>query len=353
MHILHHTLRRPATFLAMALALIALLTAPGCGSAAQSDPADTPTQSAPLTTGGSGHQSGPAESQPAQSDNHSQSNSEASGSEGHHNNDEATKENPPGHNGQGAQGGALGSDTKVINMNIVTRNSSLSRRDLQVKRGDTVSINFTADEAGEIHLHGYDMTAAVSPDAPGTLNFVAETAGAFALNFHVFASEDTEATGDHHVAETPEIVVSETPVSVDITAEPDAHGGVDVYIVTRGVRFAPELVDQVHTPGAGHAHIYVDGTKLGRVFEDEYHVAELAPGEHEIRISLNTNDHGKLAFGGKRVESIATVTVPDVGQGHGDGQGRQRADGHGHSHESPGDRDEIAEVHLGNLEVYP
>ena len=173
-------------------------------------------------------------------------------------------------------------------------------------------LTFTADEPGEIHLHGYDLTAVVSPDQPGELVFDATTAGAFAINFHVFAEEGME-TGDsggdsHHGPGVPDQVVSEMPISVSISAEPDARGGVDVHIATEGFRFAEELVDQAHTPGAGHAHIYVDGVKLGRVFEPQYHIPNLAPGEHEIRVSLNTNDHSELVYDGAKVESTITVS---------------------------------------------
>ena len=243
----------------------------------------------------------------------------------------------------------------VINLPIANRATSLTRDDLRVSQGDTVRLVLEADEEGEIHLHGYDLMAEVAPGHPGELVFEAATAGAFALNFHVFAADNAAALDDHHGAGAPQLIASETPISVAITAEPDANGGVDVRVAAEGFRFAPELVDQTHTPGAGHAHIYVDGVKLGRVFEEQYHIPELAPGDHEIRVSLNTNDHSELAFDGKKVESTATVTIPDVGQGHGDSQPEPSQDGHGHSHShgTSDQREIVAEVHLGNLEVYP
>ncbi len=288
MQILQQTLRRPAYMLVAAIALAALLATVACGSAAQPEP--TPTLA------------------------------------------EATASSHTQAEVQQPQDTAASAGAVVISMAIAERASNLSRDDLQVKKGDNVSINFTADEPGEIHLHGYDLTAPVSPGSPGALKFTADTAGAFGINFHAFAA-------------VPEPVISEAPVSVDISAEPDADGGVDVRITTEGFRFAPDLVDQDHTPGAGHAHIYLDGEKLGRVFEAEYHIAVVPPGEHEIRVSLNANNHSELVFDGKKVEATATVTVPDVGQVHGDGHDH---DGHDH-----GAREVVAEVHLGNLEVYP
>lgn len=314
MQILQQTLRRPAYMLVAAIALAALLAAVACGSTAQPEPAPVPTQ--------------------------------------------ATEASHTHAEGQQPQDTAAAADAVVINMAIAARQSDLSRDDLQIKKGDNVSINFTADEPGEIHLHGYDLTAPVSPGSPGTLNFVADTAGAFGINFHVFAAgtmENSAGDKDHHAAAVPEPVISEAPVSVNISAEPDAGGGVVVQITTEGFRFAPDLVDQDHTPGAGHAHIYLDGEKLGRAFEAEYHIAVVPPGEHEIRVSLNTNNHSELVFDGKKVEATATVIVPDVGQGHGDDDRDTGHEGDGHDHDGHdhGEHEVVAEIHLGNLEVYP
>ncbi len=304
MQLLHHGTFRPAVALGVAIALVATLA---CGAAAE--PAPT----------------GDSEPTTQHDDNRS---------------DRGTEIQTP-------------ADEVVINLPIARRSTILTRDDLRVSQGDAVRLRFETDEEGEIHLHGYDLTAAVSPGHPGELVFDANAAGAFALNFHVFATANAEPADDHRGSDAPELVVSETPVGVTITAEPDANGGVDVRIATEGFRFAPELVDQAHTAGEGHAHIYVDGVKLGRVFENEYQIEELAPGDHEIQVSLNTNDHSELAFNGRKVESTVTITIPDVGQGHGDSQPEQSQDGHGHSHETPGEREVIAEVHLGNLEVYP
>ena len=324
----HLTFRRPAVVLALAIALTALLTTLACGSAAQPDPTTTPaaTQSQSMTEQGNDHLAGAASSsQDADSGNSTES------------------EAPTG--------------AVAINLPIAGRSTTVTRDDLRVSQGDTVRLTFEADEEGEIHLHGYDLTADVSPGHPGELVFEAATAGAFALNFHVFGSADDQPADDHHGATARATVASERPVSVHITAESDGQAGVNVTIVTPGFQFAPGLVDQAHTPGSGHAHIYADGVKLGRVFDTQYHIEELAPGDHEIRVVLNTNDHSELTYDGHVVEATATVTVPDVGQNVAPAPAQQSSDGHGHdhghSHDAPGDRQIIAEVHLGNLEVYP
>lgn len=50
---------------------------------------------------------------------------------------------------------------------------------IQVASGDQVTITVTSDATDEIHLHGYDLSAPVGPDAPGTLTFQASIPGVF------------------------------------------------------------------------------------------------------------------------------------------------------------------------------
>ena len=315
----HATRRRPGHWLAIALAAIALPLLAACGAAAESE-STTSTM----------------------------------------------------HDDSGAGDAAAPADAVIINLPIVGRETDLTRDDLRVSQGDAVRLTITADENGEVHLHGYDLSAGVSPDQPGELAFTADTAGAFALNFHVFAPDGMAGgvDGGHHGNAEPEAVAVESPVSVAIAATAEADGGVKVNINTEGFQFAPESVDQAHTPGAGHAHIYVDGVKLGRVFESSYSIESLPPGEHEIRVSLNTNDHRELTYEGRKLEATTMVSVPDVGQGQGESDGgdgdgdsgghnggSQDSDGGGHhgaGQDGDGDAPAIiAEVHLGNLEVYP
>ena len=298
MEFIHVHSGRPLAWLAPMLAVLVVLAALACQS-------DTPTQPATQDTGGA-------------------SNTPTAGSENAEHN------------------------TAAIDLPIVERGTTTTRDDLQVTQGDTVRLTFTSDEPGEIHLHGYDLTAGVSPGHPGELVFEAENAGAFGINFHVFASEtmdDAKNVDSHsHGEAVAETVESDVPVSVSITADVDAEGGVNVAIAADGLRFAPELADQAHTPGTGHGHIYVDGHKLGRVFGPTYRIDDLSPGDHEIRVSLNTNDHRELVYNGRKAEDTVTVTVPDVGQG---------SSSHDHSHDHGSEQEIIAEVHLGNLEVYP
>ena len=46
--------------------------------------------------------------------------------------------------------------------------------------------------------------------------------------------------------------------------------------------------------GHGHAHVYVNGVKLGRVYGDWYHIGKLPLGRNDVSVSLYANDHSGL-----------------------------------------------------------
>ena len=207
--------------------------------------------------------------------------------------------------------------TITIDLNIANRAAGLARQDLQVKRGDTVSLHITSDEPGEIHLHGYNLTAPVAPDAPGKLTFQAHTAGAFGINFHAFSPLPSDGNGnDGNGAMRHWAIESEIPVSVGVVAVAEADGGVNIAINTDNWQWTPEQVNSANVAGAGHAHIYVDGVKINRVYGPYYHIQGLPPGDREIRVTLNANDHRELLVDGRPIAATAAITVPDAGRSH-------------------------------------
>ena len=53
-----------------------------------------------------------------------------------------------------------------------------------VPLGETVALTVTGDAADEVHLHGYDLTASLTPGQPATLTFVADVPGVFEAELH-------------------------------------------------------------------------------------------------------------------------------------------------------------------------
>ena len=54
-------------------------------------------------------------------------------------------------------------------------------RRIGIDLGDTITIRVVSDVADEVHLHGYDVSQPVAPDAPAELTFTADIPGVFEL----------------------------------------------------------------------------------------------------------------------------------------------------------------------------
>jgi hypothetical protein len=51
--------------------------------------------------------------------------------------------------------------------------------EFEVTQGDDVVILIHADVSDEVHLHGYDLTADVTPDSPARISFTADAPGIY------------------------------------------------------------------------------------------------------------------------------------------------------------------------------
>ncbi len=125
---------------------------------------------------------------------------------------------------------------------------------------------------------------------------------------------DSDDEHDEHV-HGHSVIESTVQVSMDIDVDVEPEGGVNVYIMTENWRWAPENVNTEHIPGEGHAHVYVDGEKINRVYGSHYYIKDVEAGEHVIRVSLNTNEHNEFTVDGTLVEATQTITVE---KSHGD-----------------------------------
>lgn len=68
-----------------------------------------------------------------------------------------------------------------------------------------------------------------------------------------------------------------------------------------------QAVDSANVPGEGHAHIYVNGEKISRLFDTEFTFGQdLATGD-VVTVDLRTNDHQSYTHDGVPIEFSATV----------------------------------------------
>jgi len=80
----------------------------------------------------------------------------------------------------------------------------------------------------------------------------------------------------------------------------------NLHIMAPGFRFAPEEVNGAVTPAAGHAHIYINGMKVGRAYGPYMLLSNLESGD-VVRVTLNANDHTAWAVDGQPLAAETTV----------------------------------------------
>lgn len=112
---------------------------------------------------------------------------------------------------------------------------------------------------------------------------------------------------DHKKMEVPK---GQPIPSVKLIVTPDAKKGWNLEIKTTNFKFAPERVnDKSMITSEGHAHLYVNGKKVTRIYGNWYYLESLPVGENKIMVALNTNTHLDITVNGKTVEDIKVVKV--------------------------------------------
>lgn len=113
-------------------------------------------------------------------------------------------------------------------------------------------------------------------------------------------------TGHDHSAMLD--VTGDATGTPDLSLELHHDGGTSYNLQVRYQNFTltPEAVNGPHVPGTGHAHIYIDGAKLTRLYSNWFLLSNLTPGA-EVKVTLNANSHEQLMHSGKMVEAVITV----------------------------------------------
>lgn len=154
-------------------------------------------------------------------------------------------------------------------------------------------IGFTIAAANGITLDGHDhsdpahhATAGKSDGAPAGTDATEPASPAGAAHH----------TGHAH-GEVLVIAPSTDAPRLDLAANKDAVAGWNLHIKTANFAFSAENASGAHVQGEGHAHVYVNGNKLGRVYGEWVHLDKLPAGDVVIEVTLNANDHRPLAVG--------------------------------------------------------
>lgn len=158
-----------------------------------------------------------------------------------------------------------------------------------------------------IHLAGDRLLAHETPAAEPTPHAAPATPTS---DTHHHPADAHAADGDAaHEHGMIEISAGQPVPAVDLTIHPDPLQGWNLEVNVTNFQFAPDRLDQPSDPAEGHAHLYVNGEKITRLYGNWYYLESLPPGRHEITVSLNANGHEALMHNG---QPIADTEVLDV-----------------------------------------
>lgn len=104
------------------------------------------------------------------------------------------------------------------------------------------------------------------------------------------------------------ITADETPPEIAITAA-ENRGEWTITVETTNITLSNQDVDNPHQTGIGHAHLYLNGLKLQRMYSTTATIGALPPGEHILRVTLNTNDHRAYAIDNIPISATTTLVV--------------------------------------------
>jgi hypothetical protein len=98
--------------------------------------------------------------------------------------------------------------------------------------------------------------------------------------------------------------------TISVEALKDAKDGYNIHITTTNYAWAPEHVNGAAVQGEGHAHIYVNGVKIARVYGEWFNLSEstLQDGENIVEVTLNANDHSEWMHKGEHIADTVTIT---------------------------------------------
>ncbi|MFI5619992.1 hypothetical protein [Streptomyces sp. NPDC051567] len=157
----------------------------------------------------------------------------------------------------------------------------------------------------------------------------------------------------HRLREVP----AEGAPQVRIAARPDAEDGWNLQLAVENFRFTPDSTGGAALPGAGHAHLELDGRKIARLYGPWFHLpaAQVPEGPHMLTVRLHADDHTAWAVSGRPVEGETRLTAGAPGRtgGHSHGDAASSSPGPRPAPEPQADRTVTLTVRDGKVTPAP
>jgi hypothetical protein len=114
--------------------------------------------------------------------------------------------------------------------------------------------------------------------------------------------------GEHHD------LSKENAPQVQLSVKKDSLGGFNIHIITKNFIWKPDSASGFYVEGEGHAHLYVDETKIARVYGEWFHLDTqpygIKAGKHNLIASLNGNDHVIYTIEGVAISATQEIEIP-------------------------------------------
>lgn len=117
-------------------------------------------------------------------------------------------------------------------------------------------------------------------------------------------------SGYGHQHKQLEIPAGQRIPEVDLIVTPDAMNGWNLELKLSNFKLAPENVNQGASFQEGHAHLFINGEKITRLYGNWYFLGNLEPGTNEISVTLNANNHDDLVHNGEMISDTEIIEVP-------------------------------------------
>ena len=122
---------------------------------------------------------------------------------------------------------------------------------------------------------------------------------------------------DHSLHPLVEVPEGEPLPSMSLRLTRDRMDGFNLYLDTTNFRFTPQNLGGTIIANEGHAHLYVNGEKVARMYSPWHHLSEkaLRPGINRIEVEFSANDHSVWGAAG---QPIGTDVLIDTREQDGD-----------------------------------
>ena len=103
--------------------------------------------------------------------------------------------------------------------------------------------------------------------------------------------------------------------SMAVRLIPDMMDGYNVFLETTNFRFTPENVGMEAVPNEGHAHLYLNGVKVARMYTPWHHLSAnlLREGVNRLELEFSANDHSVWSVAGSPIGTDVLIDTLSSG----------------------------------------